>query len=313
MMTTTSKLFRCWLLVFIFLVSCQHERKDTPTDGTTFIAVDETFAPIIQQEIDVFESIYQSTGIIDRVCPEVDAFNLMLKDSVRMIVATRKLTEKEIRYFNDQKIFPQSIKIAIDGIAFIVHPTNQDTLLTTETIRDIMLGKIFSWDQVNLASKLGPIKMIFDNPKSSTAEYAVKSICAEEKLSPSLTALNSNPEVIDYVSKTPGAIGIIGVSWVSDRRSSSSKGLPGKVKVVAISREKQATPENSYQPYQACLADGRYPYTRDVYVIMTEPRISLNTGFSSFIVSDRGQRIILKSGLLPAIQPPREIHVKDGF
>jgi phosphate transport system substrate-binding protein len=305
--------FICWLFVLLFLTSCQNKQQNTATDGTTFIAVDETFAPIIRSEIDVFECIYKTAGIIEIVCPEVDAFNLMMKDSVRMIVATRMLSKEETEYFNSRNIFPKELKIATDGVVFIVNKGNSDTLLTTAMVRKIMLGEIKLWKQINPESKLGPIKMIFDNPKSSTAEYAVKTICENRQLSPGLSALNSNPDVIDYVSKTPNAIGIIGLGWISSHNDSSVNGFHEKINVVALSKEGRATSENSFQPYPAYLASGQYPFSRPIYVIMTEPRVSLNTGFASFIVSDRGQRIILKSGILPATKPSRFIHVKDDF
>ena len=102
--------FLSWIIILLFLGSCQKKQQDTPTDGTTFIAVDETFAPIIQNEIDVFESIYKSTGIMNIVCPEIDAFNLIMKDSVRMIVATRQLSKEETAYFHSKNIFPKELK-----------------------------------------------------------------------------------------------------------------------------------------------------------------------------------------------------------
>jgi phosphate transport system substrate-binding protein len=290
-----------------------NKKLDTPTDGITYIAVDETFAPIIKNEVEVFENIYKSTGIIDFVCPEIEAFNLMMKDSVRMIVATRLLTEKETGYFHSKKIFPKELKIAVDGIAFIVNHANPDTLITTNVIQRIMLGEITEWKQINPASKLGAVKMIFDNPKSSTAEYAVKTICENRQLSSNLSAMNSNPDVFDFVSKNQGAIGLIGSSWVSNRKDSLCTGFLKKIKVVALSKEEKATTKNSFKPYQAFLSSGQYPYTRTIFLILTEPRVSLNTGFASFIISERGQRIILKSGILPAIQPQRFLHVKEDF
>src|SRR5574344_3150087 len=95
------------LLVILLFVSCRGKQQNSPTSGVTYIAVDETFAPIIQNEINVFESIYISAGIIDTVCSEIDAFNLLFKDSVRMIIATRTLTKEEKEYFNSKTIFPK--------------------------------------------------------------------------------------------------------------------------------------------------------------------------------------------------------------
>jgi len=302
------------LLLILSGVSCStklNKHHDTPTSGTITIAVDETFEPIISNEINVFESIYITAGIIEKACPEIDAFNLLLKDSVRMIIATRTLTDIETNYFKSKKIFPKEVKIAVDGVTLIVNNANSDTLLTTKVISKILTGEINNWQQINRHSKLENIKVIFDNPNSSTAEYAVKQICGNNKLSSSLSALNSNVEVIDFVSKTPNALGIIGVSWVSNHRDSTCMGFLEKINIVAVSKDDIATTENSYQPYQAYLATRQYPYLRNVYAIITDPRIGLCSGFTSFIASDRGQRIILKSGILPATQPVRLIHVND--
>jgi len=303
------------VLIFWLVLSCRTktgEYQDTPTSGTVSIAIDETFEPVIQNEIDVFESIYKTAGIIDIPCSEVKAFNLLLKDSVRMIIATRTLNKEETSYFKSKNIVPKEIKIATDGIALIVHKGNPDTLITTGTTRKILAGEIKSWDEMNPGSKLGPIKVIFDNAQSSTAQYAVKEIC-KRALSPDLRAVNSNPDVINYVSQTPNAIGIIGVSWISNHEDSICMGFLNKIKVMGVSKEETAAENNSYQPYQAYLATGQYPFARNIYAIVTDPRIGLTTGFTSFITSDRGQRIILKSGILPATQPLRLIHVNDNL
>ncbi len=287
-------------------------RQDSMTTGTVKIAVDETLAPIIANETEVFESIYISAGIISIPCPEVDAFNLLLKDSVRMIIATRQLTSEEEAYFKQKTIFPKSVKIAVDGIAFIVNKGNPDTLLTTEQIRKVLTGEISQWSELNAQSQLGKIKVIFDNPRSSTAQYAVTSICKGKELSPDLSALSNNAAVISYVSENPAAMGIIGVNWISDHRDSTLMGFNKNIRVVAVSKEETATKANSYQPYQAYLATGDYPFRRDIYAILADPRVGLTSGFTAFLTSDRGQRIILKSGILPVTQPLRLIHVNDN-
>jgi phosphate transport system substrate-binding protein len=302
------------LLIILLFVSCHNKtnkKQDTPTSGRIIIAVDETFEPIICNEINVFESIYITAGIIEKPCPENDAFNLLLKDSVRMIIATRKLNDDENRYFKSKQIFPKEVKIAVDGIALIVNNINTDTMLTTSEIRKIMIGEKDHWNKQNPASKFGNIKVVFDNPNSSTADYAIREICDNKALSSNLSAKNNNLEVIDYVSKTPNALGIIGVSWVSNHRDSTCMGFLEKIRIVAVSKENDANENNSFQPYQAYLSTGEYPYKRDVYAIVTDPRTGLCAGFTSFVASDRGQRIILKSGILPATQPVRLVHVNE--
>ena len=76
------------------------------------LAADESFEPIIQEEIDVFESLYPLAGIVPRYTTEVEAINLLLKDSVRLAIATRTLTEEEMNSFHSRNRYhPRRIRI----------------------------------------------------------------------------------------------------------------------------------------------------------------------------------------------------------
>ena len=286
---------------------------DTPTSGTTIISVDETFQPIIDAEIAVFESIYPQAGILVRYGDEISTFTLLLRDSVRAAIATRPLTARERESFESRKLFPKETKIATDGVAIIVNRANKDTLFSMQTLRDIFTGKITKWKELNPASTLGDIKVMFDNPQSSTVRFVIDSVCRGETLSAALRSQIRNADVVGYVAENPHALGIVGVSWVSNRRDTLCMGFLDRVSVAGISRAKIATRYNSYQPYQAYIATGQYPLKRDVYVLLTEPRSGLASGFTSFLASDRGQRIILKSGIMPATQPVRLVQLRENL
>jgi phosphate transport system substrate-binding protein len=305
------------VLVFCLLILGCHNKHasdhytDTPTTGKVSIAVDETFQPIFEAELPVFHAIYKYASIKPEYLPETDVLNLLIKDSVRLAIVSRPLNRKEMNYFHSKKFFPKEIPVAIDGIAVLVNPANPDTLFTVSQLRKIMLGEITDWKQVNANSKSGKIKVVFDNPNSSTIRFVVDSITKTGKLGKQLSAMMYNLDVVDFVANTPNAIGLIGVSWISDRRDPKSLSFLNKIKVAGISQSEIATEENSYQPFQAYIATGKYPLTRFVYMILTEPRAGLGTGFTSFVASDKGQRIILKTGILPYTQTVRIVNVKD--
>jgi phosphate transport system substrate-binding protein len=124
------------------------------------------------------------------------------------------------------------------------------------------------------------------------------------------SALEHNQDVINYVTERKDIIGVIGVSWLSDKDDSTMMSFLKKVRVMALSKDSIATWDNSYQPYQAYIAHGNYPLFRNIYAIDADPRRGLTTGFTAFLASDRGQRIILKTGILPATQPYRIINAK---
>ena len=126
-----------------------------------------------------------------------------------------------------------------------------------------------------------------------------------------VSALKTNQQVIDYVANNPDAMGVVGVNWLGNRSDTTNLSFREEIRVMSVSAEDVATPANSYKPYQAYLFYGNYPLARSIYALLNDPRSGLPWGFASFMTSDKGQRIILKSGLVPATQPVRIVHVKD--
>ena len=310
---------RNWFLLFVVLVvsGCRFFKGDpyrnTPTTGITSICADETFRPVIEAEIDVFKGIYGYTELDAKYVPERESFRQLLNGDVQLIVASRPLTVEETAFMNQKKIFPRQNKIATDAVALVVSSSSIDTLITVDQIRAILTGKLTQWNQINPASSAGKIKVVFDNEKSGIVKYLVDSICAGKLVTSNVFALEYNRDVIEYTSKHPGVLGFIGASWISNPDDSLHLSFHRKIRVVSVSNDSRPDADNSYKPYQAYLVDKIYPLTRDIYIINAEPRNGLATGFSSFVASDKGQRIILKSGILPAIAPTRVINIRKDF
>lgn len=300
----------------LLLGGCQSKPKDGRTDtfnsGVVQIAADQSFEPIVQEEIDVFESLTPLAGIVPRYVTEVEAVNLLLKDSLRLAITSRRLTPAELESFHSRQFQPREVKIATDGLALITNLGNPDTLITVDDVRRILTGEVRSWKDVYPKSRLDDIVVVFDNKNSSTVRFAIDSICKGEELyAGQVRAMHTNQEVINYVAQTDNALGIIGVNWLSDKNDSTGLSFSKEVHVMAVSAEKEATALNSFKPYQYYLYYEDYPLSRNIYALLNDPRNGLSWGFASFLASDRGQRIILKSGLLPATQPVRVVKIKD--
>ena len=318
-------------LLFVLIVSmaCSDRRMtrlDTPTSGVGEIVADECFAPIVQEQVDVFEGLNSEAAIIPTYTSELQAFDLFLSDSIRVLIASRELTPNEAQIIKDRKQVLRSQKYAVDGIALIVNKANVDTLITISDIKKIMTGQVRSWKDINPNSKLGEIIVTFDTPNSSTVRYIRDSICRGEALGDNLRAITTdsvktidltdrtpNQKVIDYVATVPNALGLIGVNWVSNPSDSTKLSFVNNIKVMSVSKAEKATPKNSFKPYAAYLKLQEYPLRRDIYIMISDVRGGLPSGFVHFAAGERGQRIILKSGLLPAYALTRVVSVKPTF
>jgi len=304
------------LVISLIYTSCNNSGKpeisDTPTSGHLKVSIDESFAPIVDSHVYTFQKLYKYAKVDAAYKPEGEVVEDLLNDSARVIIISRKLTSDETKVFEKLKLTPRVNRVAVDGVALIVHPDNPDTLLTLQQVRDIFTGKAVNWKQVNNKNNASDITIVFDNTGSSTARYILDSINLKQPLPTKVFAAKSNPALIDYVSKNQNAIGVLGVNWISDRDDSTAINFLNKIKVVGVSKESNPTSiESYYQPYQAYLAQGTYPLRRNLYVISREARAGLGTGFASFVAGDKGQRIFLKSGLMPAQGQVRLVNITE--
>ncbi|WP_460622440.1 PstS family phosphate ABC transporter substrate-binding protein [Hymenobacter tenuis] len=288
------------------------QATDTPTSGKISIAVDETFEPILKSQVDTFQKLYTGAQVRAVYKPEIDVIQAFLaSDSVRLAVVARDLTPQEKSRLERLKLAPRSLKIGVDGVAIVVHPSNPDSLLTIAQLKGIFTGQQQQWSQLNSKNKTGDITVVFDNNNSSTARFVLDSVTRGTALTNRAFASKSNPALLDYVATHPNAIGVIGVNWISDQDDASVQKFLKRVRVVGISpKSSGSTPEDYVQPYQAYLAQKTYPLRRELYVISREARAGLGTGFASFVAGNKGQLIMLKSGLMPATGQVRLVEVK---
>ena len=265
----------------------------------------------MEAEIFAFESFYKKAKINAKYLQEGDALKLFLADSARFIVMNRELNSEEKALFEERNLKPRITKIAYDAVAVIVHPKNKDTLLSMTQLQELFEGKHSRWSDINVKSSLGNINIILDNKVSSNGRLLKETFLKTKDFPQNCFAAKSNAQVIDYVSSHPNSIGFIGVNWISDKDDSLALSFLNKVNVVALSAVNSDNPDDFNKPYQAYIKLKQYPLWRTVYIISREARPGLGSGFTSFIAGDKGQRIILKSGLVPATAPIRIIEISN--
>jgi phosphate transport system substrate-binding protein len=319
-MNNLSKIRKIMLPLFAVAIilsgcnSCGYDSKkitETATSGNIKIAVDEAYQLLMDTEIYTFEAFYKYAKITPLNKPEGEAFDLFMKDSVRCIIASRKLTDAEDQQLRNNQFIPKTTKIAYDALVFIVNNDNNDSLLTFNQIKDIFTGKISKWSDINKNSALGNLNVVFDNNKSCNTRYIREKFELKDNFPANCFAVKSNPEVINYVEKNKNAIGIISVNWISDKDDTISNGFLHRIRVVSVGDESNTDGKGEfYKPFQGNIAEGSYPLTREVYMINRETFTGLGTGFVSFVAGEKGQRIILKSGLVPATMPIRLVEIK---
>ncbi len=296
------------LAIAVGLVACggKETAQDTASTGEVFIAADESLRPLMEAEEMAFEATNKYAKINSRYVPQLKAIELLLNDSVRVAVVTREMNARERKILAEQKFQYRSVKVAIDAVALITNQANPDSLIRTDELRDILLGKRTQWNQVGLNGGNGKITMVFDNNSSSNLSYLLDTLGVPSASEAPVFAVKSNEEVLDFVKKNPSALGVIGINWISDADDPKTPRFMKGIRVMAVTRNPSAKPDRDaeayYQPFQYNLALNRYPLSRNILMISKDARQGLATSYINYVTSDRGQRIVLKAGLLPATQ-----------
>lgn len=315
------------IALIILLNSCSKQSNlpvTTSSSGTITLMCDNSFENIIQQEIDVFEYQYPKAHILARYLPQKDVIDSLMQLKTRAIVIARDLTHNEKNFLKRNKRIVRSQKIAVDALALIVNPENTIEIISRNEIGDILTGKLTNWNDIE-PSKVGDIKIVFDNENSSTVQYMKDSLMNGKSFGKNVYAQNSIKGVFEAVKKNKNAIGIIGVSWITANMqhaiSSTEEYITdlnkneavnvaefdNSVKVLKV----MGNTRNAYKPYQQYIYDGSYPLFRQIYMIIASAGGSLEHGFFSFVTSFNGQKIILKTGVMPAVLHPQIIELEN--
>ena len=235
-----------------------------------------------------------------RYTNEIEGLQMIKDLKTCLFITSRGLLPSEIAYLKTKRQLPQVFPIGYDGLALIVNRANQDTCITVADVKRVLSGQAKDWADVVPGSKRGNIEVVFDNQSSATLHYVVDSILGGKPInSTNIVAAKTSKEVINYVDRTPNAIGVIGSNWLNDHRDSTNTTFKKNINVMSVSVKDKATPMNSWKPYQAYMLDGRYPFVRTLYAIVVDPQKGLPNSFANYIAGPTGQLIIFKSGLLP--------------
>jgi phosphate transport system substrate-binding protein len=297
-----SKVILVAVVSFLLVMCKQNEEsqnnKETILKGSTTIYVDETLTPIVEDQVLVFENKYEAKiKIVSK--SETETINSLLKEKSAIAILTRNLTVVENQIFEQKKITPKITKFAIDAVAFISNKSTKDTLIALKDVVEFMKG-----------NPNPQIKgLVFDNPNSSTVRYmndlaGIKSIPKSGVFS-----FKTNEEVIKFVSENEGMIGIVGVNWLS-QPNPKMRAFINNINVLSV---KGLNGKDYFFPSQNNLAEEKYPLARDLYIINGQGSAGLGMGFARFVAGDIGQRIILKSGLLPVRIPGRQLKIRTGI
>lgn len=282
------------VLLALFTASCRNNSAkvvyDSPKNGTIHISVDETFKPVIAQQIHVYENTYPNTKIIADYKSEADCFRDLQKDSTRMIIVAKGLTKEESAYYENKLSFkPTWDVLAYDAVSVIVNAQATDSVFTLQQLKDLLM-----------AGEGNAHPAVVDgNNATSTVRFLADSVLRGAPFGKNVMAAAGSKAVLDYVAANKNAVGFVGLSWVGDPEDKEQVAYMHKVK-YALLECKTCEKGTFAKPSQATISWAQYPLVRPLYYILKENTTGLGTGFVNFMSLERGQLVFRRAYLVPA-------------
>jgi len=271
--------------IIVALIAAQMVTSEMAFAGrrTLVLTGSTTVLPIAQLCAEKFMDQHPDVNISVRGGGSGVGIAALIDGTCDIAMASRPMKTKELKSARGKGINPLATVIAKDGIAIIVHPSNPLSEITLAQLKDIYTGKISNWKDVG--GKPGKIVVISRDVASGTFEVFKKIVLKGAKTRADALMLASNKAVATTVEKTPGAIGYVGLGYISS-----------KVKALAV---------DGVEPTKETVVSGKYKLARPLYLYTDGKPTGLAKEFIDFVLSPEGQKIVDKIGFVP-VKPTSE-------
>ncbi|KAA5538360.1 PstS family phosphate ABC transporter substrate-binding protein [Paenimyroides baculatum] len=283
------------------LISCKKEPaastaevKEAYDRGTTEMYVESSVYPIVEDINEVFKTYYNDADIKLKMLSQNEILNAVYKDSNRLVIMPKTFSAKELEAFKG-RVVPKITPIAKDAVLFITQKNATDTLINYNDVIAVFKG-----------AKKSEKVFVFHDANSNIVEK-IKTDAGVSELSKNVYYAKTVEEIVSYINKNKNAVGVVGINWMLQPDAKIKEGIK-QLRSMLVYNDSL---KNYYAPSQSTIADNTYPLIRTINIIDVQGKTGLGTGFASFAASDKGQRIVLKSGLMPVTLPKREINIVE--
>jgi len=182
--------------------------------------------------------------------------------------------------------------VGYDALAVYTNPANPLKEISIDELHDIYAegGTAENWEQIIPEFK-GPIVRASRQNSSGTYEYFREAVCGKKpdgktynEFKQGASELTGSSEVVEFVAKTPTAIGYSGMGYKNN-----------KVNWLGISKKKG---EKTVLPGHDAAKDGTYPIARKLYLYTVGEPTGEVKKYIDWILSKDGQAIVEKEGFV---------------
>lgn len=294
-------MFRCsCYIIFLLLFACdsasEKQHGQMKVDSMT-VFVDPSWLPIVHEWQTTYEALNPHQKYKVQTRPEIEVARAFFQDSARLVFMSRGLTQNEQDYLTSKKRFIDIDTLAYDAIALIVSPSYQDSVIGWHALKQWYSSGVIH----------GQHQTIGVNMNGGAIPFYLEQTLGKPTSTKHLYTGGSDEELIQLVSSGRIPAAFISSYLISNQKNAKHQDNLKKIKVLGVCSE---TNQEAFWPVQEHIYSGLYPLVRPLVYLNYDKKEGIGTAFVAFIRHERGQRMVLKSGLLPHDMPTRIVSLQ---
>lgn len=285
-------------------------KKSTSTTGELTVGVDEGISPVVKEEASEFMRLNNESKITLNIKTTKEVIADLNNGTYKTIVVGRDLSKEEADIFANNKIEIKRSAFALDGIGVIVNPKNPITKLNFNELKRIFTGEQKQWNELDGDNKdvySGKIKVFVARKNASIHDIFKQKVLAGAEFGAGDVICSTSTQMMRELKSDENAIGFISMAWITVSNDTLDESVK-PLKIATVDPNSGAI-GNYVGLHQGYIANKTYPLITEAYIFSTDFSMNLSVGFSSFMASYDGQRIVLRSGLVPVTQPVKIIQL----
>jgi phosphate transport system substrate-binding protein len=215
----------------------------------------------------------------------------LLNKTADIANCSRRMEPEEMEKAKKVGEDPKEFMVGYDALSIYVHKSNPLNEISMEELGEIYKegGKTTKWSELGVKLPEGQddkiIRVSRQNNSGTYAYFREAVVGKKNDFRSGSLDMNGSKDVVELVSKTPGAIGYSGMGYATPN-----------VKVVKVSKKKG---EPSVAPTIDTTLDKTYPIARPMFMYTPgEPSPQVKK-FIDWVMSAPGQKIVETTGYVP--------------
>jgi phosphate transport system substrate-binding protein len=274
------------IFAVVFNFGCK-ERTLSPIKGSLKCYVDESLYNIVKAERDTFVVLYKESKIDLITVKAREGIASILNNEAKIFISSRDMNEEEKSFLKSKKSEIRSFKFCYDAVVPIVSDKDSKEKITLDEIKKLLRGETNDYT------------VFVPEHNSGVYEYLKENMLDKQELK-NVTIVKSEDETINRVKKLKKSLGFVGLNTLAN--------VTG-IKFLEVGSKVRSDGEVLYyKPYVAYLVTQTYPLIRTTTIFINDYGIGLPAGFSTFLTSYEGQKLVSKNNLGPATVPIKMVH-----